>query len=479
MRIDLTMTQKEETYQVFLDIIKNTTFYKAFLTSTDVPEICMQQFWFTITKIKNSNFYEFKLENKKCLVDVKYVNFAELIWEDFSYQIDNRWLKKGIREIMPYPRFTKIIINHFLSIRTSVPKGLPSSLHTIKDDSVLSRMKFVRIRKDFQEQEVIYNLKPASIEVSDESDSKPARKQTANRRVIKKKILISAKDNIISEPDISLELGKSMSLTEAEKEETATQFHATHERIVTESDLEPARRIPLGIAFRYTLNVSKKISPDLSQKQKGIQTLTIEEQFAADTMQSLKASRKSSKSQPHVGGSSEGTCTKPGVPDESTSILSTSHERTGTKPGVLDKADAEKSKEVKDDNKKVALPPSSSSLSVSLGFGNQFLNLSSDKSTIGNLKDTTDVEINSLLDVQIQKEILDIKSPSILNVPVLVISEPSVLSPILEIPTSSSTTTPPPHYVSTISHVLLQTTTLIPTIALDVTTILDPLPAII
>ncbi|GJS63652.1 hypothetical protein Tco_0678216 [Tanacetum coccineum] len=58
------------------------------------------------------------------------------------------------------------------------------------------------------------------------------------------------------------------------------------------------------------------------------------------------------------------------------------------------KADAEKSEEVKDDNKKAELPPSSSSLFVSSGFGNEFLNLSSDKSTVRNLKDTADAEID-------------------------------------------------------------------------------------
>ncbi|GJZ72297.1 hypothetical protein Tco_0636148 [Tanacetum coccineum] len=42
MRINPTMTQKEETYQVILDIIKNTTFYKAFLATVDVPEIYLQ-----------------------------------------------------------------------------------------------------------------------------------------------------------------------------------------------------------------------------------------------------------------------------------------------------------------------------------------------------------------------------------------------------------------------------------------------------
>ncbi|GJT70113.1 hypothetical protein Tco_1029399 [Tanacetum coccineum] len=71
VRIDPTMTQKEETYQVVLDIIKNTTFYKAFLATTDVLEIYMQQFWHTVNKIKESTFYEFKLANKKCQFDVE------------------------------------------------------------------------------------------------------------------------------------------------------------------------------------------------------------------------------------------------------------------------------------------------------------------------------------------------------------------------------------------------------------------------
>ncbi|GKF85752.1 hypothetical protein Tco_0253579, partial [Tanacetum coccineum] len=79
------------------------------------------------------------------------IDFAKLIWEDFSYQIDNRQLKKGRREITPYPIFTKIIINHFLSLHKSIPKGGPSGLNTIKNDGVLSRMKFVRIGEDVQE----------------------------------------------------------------------------------------------------------------------------------------------------------------------------------------------------------------------------------------------------------------------------------------------------------------------------------------
>ncbi|GKF96585.1 hypothetical protein Tco_0292406, partial [Tanacetum coccineum] len=59
------------------------------------------------------------------------------------------------------------------------------------------------------------------------------------------------------------------------------------------------------------------------------------------------------------------------------------------------KADAEKISEVKDDAKKTELPPTSSSLSVSLSFGDQFLKLSSDSSFVGTIKDTTYAKINS------------------------------------------------------------------------------------
>ncbi|GKD28946.1 hypothetical protein Tco_1239724 [Tanacetum coccineum] len=294
----------------------------------------------------------------------------------------------------------------------------------------------------------------------------------------------------------------------------------------------------------------------------GILTLNAKEQLAADTMQALKASRKSSRSQPLTKGSSEGTDVSPGVPDESTVILTTSSEGTEeeseypeeetadeevewlysdeeedkkdndeddrsidiekTDDGEetddefvhgdeyvhddvdkemkdvevvvtgkddqeitdAEKAEVEKTEEVKGDNKKAELPPTSSSLSVSFGFGNQFLAHSSDISLTGTLKDTADAEINSLLDIQIQQEVPRIHSPSILTVPVLVILEPTILLLISEIPiVTSATTHPPPHSVSTITPVLQQTTTPIPTPPITteappVTTVPDPLHAI-
>ncbi|GJS18096.1 hypothetical protein Tco_0412568 [Tanacetum coccineum] len=43
----------------------------AFNISAEVPEIFMQQFWYTVKKVSGTNSYEFFLSNKKCVVDVE------------------------------------------------------------------------------------------------------------------------------------------------------------------------------------------------------------------------------------------------------------------------------------------------------------------------------------------------------------------------------------------------------------------------
>ncbi|GJU28992.1 hypothetical protein Tco_1172581 [Tanacetum coccineum] len=116
-----------------------------------------------------------------------------------------------------------------------------------------------------------------------------------------------------------------------------------------------------------------------------------------------------------------------------------------------------------DDAKKAKLPPTSSSLSVSLGFGDQFLKLLSNNSLVSTVKDTTDAEINSLLDIKIQSKAPYIQSPSVLRVPSSMISKPSVLTQVQETPSVSPITTLYPPFVSTIPPVPHQTTTPIPT----------------
>ncbi|GKE07952.1 hypothetical protein Tco_1411503, partial [Tanacetum coccineum] len=71
----------------------------------------------------------------------KNLDFVALIWEDLAYQIDNIDSKK--QDKMFYPRFTKIIIHHFLKKDKSISLINRTFMHTARDDSLLGTMRFV------------------------------------------------------------------------------------------------------------------------------------------------------------------------------------------------------------------------------------------------------------------------------------------------------------------------------------------------
>ncbi|GKB59456.1 hypothetical protein Tco_0915642 [Tanacetum coccineum] len=187
--------QREETYQVTLDVLKLSPCYPAFLITTEVPEVYMHQFWNTIQKIKDIDAYRFKLDKKKFRVDIEVfheilqifprlpnqafvvppseeelvtfiqelgysgkcdtlsaihtdrTNLGEHLLQssiDFMYQADNREISSARKEHMPYPRFTKVIINHFISKDKTISMRNRINLYIIRDDSLLEKPKRAR-----------------------------------------------------------------------------------------------------------------------------------------------------------------------------------------------------------------------------------------------------------------------------------------------------------------------------------------------
>ncbi|GJU32372.1 hypothetical protein Tco_1175961 [Tanacetum coccineum] len=490
---------------------------------------------------------KFLLANKKCIFDAKVFRKILAICprvegEEFT-KIDHKKERKSRRETMPITRFIKVIINHFLSQQKSLFKLQFQHYHTIKDDGIVSRLEFIRIGEDYQEyglsipdmmlNDAIKRLESyqmflkystgqippkksrgkcsqgkkttdtpvADVNVSKESDSEPAKKRTASRRVVKKKVTISAADNIIHNLDVSLELGKSISLTKAAEEEAARQVHDTHARILIESAPEPTKK-RLNKKLQILCKLSKKARKPAEDSQVleaqvkelvGYQGFPMSPQSSLPPqVKELGSEQESEYSKEDQGDdeevdwiySEEDDEKKDDVDDDkSIDLEMTDDEETDdefvhgdeqvndnddeemTNAEVEDsrkgnaeisdvaKADAEKIEEIKDDAKKAKLPPTSSNLSISLGFGDQFLKLSSDTSLVGTAKDTTDAEINSLLDIKIQSEVPYIQSPYVLTIPVSVISKTVVPIPIPETPlVAPSTTLLPPPSVSTIPH---------------------------
>ncbi|GJV08578.1 hypothetical protein Tco_1346234 [Tanacetum coccineum] len=356
----------------------------------------MQQFWFTVKKIKKTTSYEFDLADKKCKVDVEL--FRKILGicprvpnEDFVVPPSEESLIKFLYELgykgqinkmasmfvdhMHQPwRALATIINKCLSRKTSnndrlrqsrvrILWGLSSGLNTIRDDGVIQRLKFMNKGDDFQEYRRAIPNTMLTNEIK-QSEAYQAfisystglippkktrgkglqgKKQTITP---KKKSSISAEDNIIPNP---------MLLWNWEIIAKPTG--------VDESDCEPTnrptrRRRPSGVAFRDTLNVSKKKSLDQTQKLKGIQVMSVEEQLAADTKKAIKASKEAFRLQQQTADSSEGACITPDVPNELTGKFTTSSEGVGIVPEVLDegkgssatKADAEIDWGSKDDS---------------------------------------------------------------------------------------------------------------------------------
>nr|GEX49195.1 hypothetical protein [Tanacetum cinerariifolium] len=181
VRLETIVPQKEETFQVVTDIIKNSTCFKAFTISADVLEIFMQQFWYIIKKVKDSESYEFLLANKKCIVD------AEVF--------------RKILNICP-----RVKGKEFTSVQD--------------DDDTLTFLTDLGYK---------------------EFEHEPAKKRTGSKRVVKKKITISVDDNIIPDPNVSLELGKSISIAEAKEEEEASRNTRS---VVTQDTLSAPKSKP-------------------------------------------------------------------------------------------------------------------------------------------------------------------------------------------------------------------------------------------
>ncbi|GJT01930.1 hypothetical protein Tco_0823099 [Tanacetum coccineum] len=356
----------------------------------------MQQFWYSIKKVQGTDSYEFLLANKKCMAnDDVFSTFL-----DICPSVEGVTFTNVPDDDTTLAFLIKIaIINKSLSGKTAsndkLRKSIIDILWGIQIPPKKSRGKGSQRKK-------IADDSQETIDVSEESEPEP--ELTA------------------------LELGKSISQTEVEEAETARHVHATYLRIVTEYVPKPTKR-----------RKSSKVTSDPPKKLKGVPSLTLEEQEAADIMQALKESKKTSKRQPGTGGSSEGTSTIPGVPDESTIIFPTSSEGTEEKLDVEEKNDKEGN--ANDEIESGGDDIYKYKIRVRKDENEEMISTEVDDSKKSTVKDTTYAKINLLLEVKIQSEVSHTQSPSMLRVPI----------------------TLPPLSVSTTPFVPQQTTTPIPT----------------
>ncbi|GJX52374.1 hypothetical protein Tco_0280743 [Tanacetum coccineum] len=111
------------------------------------------------------------------------VDYVYLLWEDLVYQIENKVSKKN--KDMYYPRFTKVIINHFMSKDQSIPRRNKMDWHMANDDPVLITMRFIPKHETIQRYGAIIPGTLTNQEMK-ESDAYKTYHDFATRKVIPK-----------------------------------------------------------------------------------------------------------------------------------------------------------------------------------------------------------------------------------------------------------------------------------------------------
>nr|GFB50107.1 hypothetical protein [Tanacetum cinerariifolium] len=132
---------KEETLK-FLRFLRHNTHIK---TLTDVNVNKLYQPWRSFTAVinkcltgKSSGIDSLRISQAQILCGLynsSNVDYAYLIWEDFVYQVKSNE--------MYYLRFTKVIIDYFMTRKPSIPRRNRVNWHYVTDDVLFTMIKVV------------------------------------------------------------------------------------------------------------------------------------------------------------------------------------------------------------------------------------------------------------------------------------------------------------------------------------------------
>nr|GEZ97183.1 hypothetical protein [Tanacetum cinerariifolium] len=105
---------------------------------------------------KSSGVDSFRLSQAQMLCGFYHrinIDFAYLIWKDFMYQVEHKNQKRSNE--MNYPRFTKVIIDYFMTRKPSISRRNRINWHYVRDDAMFSTIKVVSRHQTTQQYGVI------------------------------------------------------------------------------------------------------------------------------------------------------------------------------------------------------------------------------------------------------------------------------------------------------------------------------------
>ncbi|GKB01247.1 hypothetical protein Tco_0829291 [Tanacetum coccineum] len=319
LRIALEKIQLDVIFKVCLEVLKQQSFYNAFIATVDVPEIYMQQFWYTITQELSTQKFYFTMGDQVIEVNedllcnafnitpkdlvhpftppapekeiIKFVNqigwknschdrprlimlqllwgmvtssnidFAKLIWDEFKRQIET--ISKALKDPaygMPIP---DVMFNKVIKASTDYSEYLAKSTGSTRAQATCQGKGL--LTKDGVE----FTVKTVSIH-------KRKRSQTVTEEIGQSEEAIS--DEVDSKK------------TNEEEVEPLVRCRFTGVSIGSE-------------AYQRTTNEEERV--DHSKKLKGLETLSTAAQLKLDMKKAQKASKDDFFIQQHSKGSDE------------------------------------------------------------------------------------------------------------------------------------------------------------------------------
>ncbi|GJR37064.1 hypothetical protein Tco_1212748 [Tanacetum coccineum] len=140
-----------------LSFIRDLGHFRDIIYLSDVSFDYLHQPWRAFATIinkclsgKETGMDKIRLSHAQILWGMFYkknIDYVYLLWEDLLFQIENKDAKKTNK--MSYPRFTKIIIDYFMSKDQSISRN-KMFWHTARDDTMFTSMRCISRHEDTQ-----------------------------------------------------------------------------------------------------------------------------------------------------------------------------------------------------------------------------------------------------------------------------------------------------------------------------------------
>ncbi|GJT36479.1 hypothetical protein Tco_0926898 [Tanacetum coccineum] len=112
--LDLQKKQRNPIFQIFVDILQNINFFRAFTTSASVPAIYIQQFWNTLTQEAKTRVYHFQLDEDWFILNANLLREAlDITPIDQAHQFESPPLVDAIMDFVNTLGYPEEI--HFVS----------------------------------------------------------------------------------------------------------------------------------------------------------------------------------------------------------------------------------------------------------------------------------------------------------------------------------------------------------------------------